>query len=90
MDIRSWTVAQLLRVIIVYWAILAIGSALFARRPGLATRQAANRAAARPVIERGARPGELRVTYEMVVDFTRPLLLAVVPPAALVLAWVLL
>jgi hypothetical protein len=87
MDMRSWNGTQLLVAVALYWAVLAVGWALYVRRPGLAARQAAARAAAHVTVDPGRHPGERQVTYTGTVDFTRPLLLTVVPPALLVLAW---
>jgi hypothetical protein len=89
MDIRSLTGAQLLAAIALYWTVLALGWALYVRRPGLAARQAAARAVAQVTVEPGPHPDEHRVTFTSTVDLTRPLLLVVVPPALLAVVWLL-
>jgi hypothetical protein len=89
MNMRSWSGAQLVLAVLLYWAVLAVGIALYARRPGRAARQAAARVAAPATVEPGMRPGEHRVTFAGEVHYTRPLVLALVPPALLVLAWLL-
>jgi len=89
MDLRSWTAPHILLAVALYWIILAVASILYARRPGLAARQAAARAEARTTVTSRGQLGEHQVTYAATVHFTRPLLAAIVPPALLALVWLL-
>jgi hypothetical protein len=88
MDIPAWTGTQLLFVIIAYWVVFGAGWFAYTRRPGLAKRQEAARAASVPEVRRDSH-GRVSLTYSMTVDYTWAIILIVAPPALLVLAWLM-
>lgn len=87
MDIRAWTGMQLLFVIVAYWALLALGWRGYRRRPGLAERQEAARAASHPDVRPNGHGG-FSVSFEMTVNYTPAIVLVVVPPVLAILVWV--
>ena len=87
--LRTWTPERLALAIVTYWFLLATAWRLYARRPGLAARQAKAREAAHVEEHAGDRPGERVVTYSTTVNLTPVLAIALLPPAALVAVWLL-
>ena len=88
MDIRTWTGTRLLLAIVAYWVVLGLGWFAYVRRPGLAERQEAARAAP-PVSVTPDGHGGWYETYEFTVDLTPAIVLIVVPPALATIVWLL-